>query len=233
MSQPSSIHVYAENDSGIIVGFRIFTDMEQADQYAAELEALPYRRVYVTAPLRVRECKRPTGLELNVAPSGGGHESQAGEGTTAKAKAADILDLSWRPDWSWMSTPSDKRKKNDCAIIALQHATGLTYKESHLLCYQHGWCSTFGLVRGWLEQILTEVQNQATQWRHDLCSRHGCTLASIDFPEEGVFLVYTDNHVSVVVNGQIYNQDSMYDHVYEVWEVGPPGSHDQSGNSGE
>ena len=107
------------------------------------------------------------------------------------------------------------QRDNDCPVVALANIARLSYKAARLKCFQHGWSSTSGLVKGFLEVVL-EKEGFRTVIRKDLM--HG-RVYDLQLPA-GVFLIDVERHVMPAVNSQILNQQGCHGSVVEeVHEV--------------
>lgn len=109
--------------------------------------------------------------------------------------------------------------KADCAVVAAANVLGLDYKAAKVQCFQHGWSSTKGLPRGFLELLL---KNRAlvALFRPDLC---GLTVDRLrKMSPLGIYLVYVAGHVMPLVEEVLCNvNDTDWQSIDEVYEVQP------------
>lgn len=88
----------------------------------------------------------------------------------------------------------------DCGVVCLANLLQLSYEKARLLAFQHGWSSTSGLERGWVQKIMEDhgfFACYCPEYNH-------ADLTSIKLPT-GLYSVYVQRHVMPVVNGEVLN----------------------------
>jgi hypothetical protein len=107
------------------------------------------------------------------------------------------------------------QRPNDCPVVALANVARLSYKDAKLKCFHHGWSSTIGLTKGFLEVVLDKL-GYRTVIRRDLMFGR---VEDMRLPS-GVFLVSVKAHVMPAVNGEVLNVQGCHGQVVEeVHEV--------------
>jgi hypothetical protein len=94
------------------------------------------------------------------------------------------------------------QRANDCPVVAVANVLQKTYSEAKTLCRLHGWSSTCGITRGFIEVILDKA-GWDYEYREDLT--HGSVNAFAGDTPRGVYLVYCSGHVMPAANGKLYN----------------------------
>lgn len=91
---------------------------------------------------------------------------------------------------------------SDCGVIALQAVTGLGRRESEELLTEKGYRPKVGTPRGALEQSLKALGYTVRSIRPD----YRDTPATFSITHEyGRYLVYTEDHVMALVDGDLHN----------------------------
>lgn len=111
---------------------------------------------------------------------------------------------------------------SDCGVIALQAITGLTRSEAERLCGEvGGYQIGIGIARGGLNRVLFHLSYNLTMMR--VWEEPGLTVASFATTYEyGRFLIYTESHVSALVDGDLFNaKGDWHAPVEEAYRVEP------------
>lgn len=110
-------------------------------------------------------------------------------------------------------------RPNDCGIVAIANICQISYKDARIEAFTHGWSSTKGMVRGFVELICKKHRLDVSP-RNQWIGRSVQFLA--DHPEKGVFIIYCEGHVMPMINGELYNwTQTSYKVITEVYEVFP------------
>lgn len=111
------------------------------------------------------------------------------------------------------------RNTSDCPIVALANVLQIPYQDAKIKCFLHGWCSTQGIERGFLELIL-EQEGYRT---HSVKRGVGWILQDLKEKAEfqtGTFLIYVRQHVIPMLNGKMSNlAGSEWQVVEEIYEI--------------
>lgn len=107
--------------------------------------------------------------------------------------------------------------KSDCGVIAIQAVSGLPRKAAELLAKRHGYTPTGGTPRGGIDAalaergfVLTPVEYEPKETAASFACRH----------EYGTYLIYVDEHVMALVEGDLHNsRGAWHDRVEEIKEV--------------
>jgi hypothetical protein len=93
--------------------------------------------------------------------------------------------------------------RSDCGVIACQYLTGLPRQRAYELCVSIGhYEEGLGIERGRLNLVLQQIGYKLTL----MPTSHNETVATFALNHEyGSFLIYTKDHVSAMVEGDLRN----------------------------
>lgn len=107
------------------------------------------------------------------------------------------------------------RRKNDCGVITVANAFGISYDEARNIAFQHGWSSTKGITAGMVQLIAKKLEYDVFLTRR----YDGVPLKEVNLPK-GTFIISVERHIMPVINGRIINSAGTGNYpIKECWEI--------------
>lgn len=116
-------------------------------------------------------------------------------------------------------------EKNDCTVIALSYACGISYKDAHDICKSHGRKDKKGFGLGWLFPVNNDkrrgkIKIAGCKFEITYFPRPHMNIKSLKrFRNKGNFICVRVGHAFCIKDGVVYNQHNEKQLVKYFWEV--------------
>lgn len=105
---------------------------------------------------------------------------------------------------------------NDCGVVALAHLFGMQYSSARVKAMHLGWSTRHGIQPGALDFALEQADLE-------LCGVPkliGSCAGENHWPKGRTFVLYTIDHVMVVIDGELLNAgNTLYEKIQSAYEV--------------